>query len=217
MADEAANAAIIDTKGLVPKPARLTDERSRWTDWRFAMENYMTCINANYGSEMHFAVQQESLVTVSDPNPIRHAQITQRSATLYSILASLCTGKSLAIVKQLRQSRNGYEVWRKLVAEFEPRSDLRKLAALNEILEAGPLKVSIEQFGSGLIRWETMIDEYEEIPAVREDDALDATFAESLKRAILMRQAPGELGDYLRLTGASTYMEMRDTVESYLR
>mmetsp|Transcript_57811 Transcript_57811/g.135153 ORF Transcript_57811/g.135153 Transcript_57811/m.135153 type:complete len:101 (+) Transcript_57811:73-375(+) len=68
------------------------------------MKDYMTRMSANYGSGMHFAVQQQGLVTASDPNPVGHAQVVRRSATLYSISASLCTGKGLAIVTQLRHS-----------------------------------------------------------------------------------------------------------------
>ena len=78
------------------------------------------------------------------------------------MLASLTTGKAKLIIKGLRARRNGFEGWRLLCEEYEPKSDSRRLALVNEIMEAKILKgKSNTQFAAALMTWEDLIDNYE--------------------------------------------------------
>lgn len=47
--------------------------------------------------------------------------LRRRSTMLFAILASITKERTKQVVMQEELSRNGYEVWRLLVAEYEPR------------------------------------------------------------------------------------------------
>ena len=52
------------------------------------------------------------------------------SHTLYALLATLTTGRSLS-------NRNGFEVWRQLVTENAPKTAGRRFAMLQAVLQPG--------------------------------------------------------------------------------
>eukprot|EP00971_Amphidinium_carterae_P258453 5129709-Amphidinium_carterae.1 len=125
-----------------------------------------------------------------------------RSYSLYTVLASLVTGKALDIVISQRDSRNGFESWRLVVQEYEPPGNSRRLALLSLNGHRQPQTFSVE-----FLRWEEKIKEYERFP--------DCVFDE---KAILLKRAPEELATYLQVTvGESTsYQDLRDKLESCL-
>eukprot|EP00971_Amphidinium_carterae_P021197 418469-Amphidinium_carterae.2 len=197
---------LVDRK-LIGKPTKLT-QQSVWSDWRFEFENYLVCVDTNYQEELR---QAALLPTPVGPpgDPARQG----RSHSLYAVLASLVTGKALDIVKSQRDIRNGFEAWRRIVHEYEPPNNTRRLALLTELLESASLDGlhHPETFASELLKWEEKIREYERFP--------ECTFDPEVKKAILLRRAPPELATYLRVTLSDTteYAELRDRVESYLR
>eukprot|EP00971_Amphidinium_carterae_P052214 1027960-Amphidinium_carterae.1 len=196
---------LVDRK-LIGRPQKLTTN-TVWSDWIFEFENYLVCVDANYQEELRQAAIHGGPVGLpTEPN--RQA----RSHSLYAVLASLVTGKALDIVKTQRDLRKGFESWRRIVHEYEPPNNSRRLALLAELLEAASLDGTSrpEQFAVKLLRWEERIREYERFP--------DCTF-DAEKKAILLKRAPAELATFLRVTVSetSTYEEIRDRVEGYLR
>ena len=138
---------------VVAKPSKLSDEKSRWMDWRFNFENYMSCVSAKYVQEMETAAERKDpIVTIG----VEAAQ--RRSYTLYAVLASITSGKASQIVRKLKKTRNGYEAWRLIVAEFEPKSDNRQLAMMWNLMEArGLMNATAENFESVLMTWEESV------------------------------------------------------------
>ena len=60
------------------------------------------------------------------------------SRTLYALLATLTTGRSLRLVRRVA-NRNGFEAWRQQVAENAPKTACRRLAMLQAVLQQGML------------------------------------------------------------------------------
>ena len=71
------------------------------------------------------------------PAPIVASALTEvdrgRSAQVYYTLATLVRGKALDVAKKA-ENGNGYEAWRLLIAEYEPRSKGRWGGMLGQVL-----------------------------------------------------------------------------------
>ena len=120
---------VVDMRAI-QKPSKYKDG-NMWGDWRFTFENYIACIDDIILEEMGDAAVLT--VMIATPTDI---EVRKISRFLYAILAGLIEGRGMQMVKTQKESRNGYEVWRTLIAEMEPRSDARALALLFGIMEA---------------------------------------------------------------------------------
>eukprot|EP00971_Amphidinium_carterae_P349415 6491008-Amphidinium_carterae.1 len=207
-----------DNQGLgellkaLPKPSKL-EQQSQWFQWRFEFENYMSCISPDFHPEL------EAAVTSSGPCVVpADRSIQRRSVQLFAMLASLTTGRPAEIVRSLRETRNGFEAWRLLVREYEPQQAASKLTLLSELLRAAELNdLDPERYQSALMRWEEKIRRYEQMPGEKPGET--ASFPEDVRRAILLEKAPVAMQAYLRvqMTERTTFAELKDRVESYLR
>ena len=88
----------------------------------------MGCVDPEYRAEMDAAATRDNTITHSDE---WGAGRLRRDATWFGVLASLTQNHALAIVRSVR-SRCGYEAWRLLVREHEPKTETRQLAQLRE-------------------------------------------------------------------------------------
>ena len=116
------------------------------------------------------------------------------------------------MVKNQKENRNGYEVWRVLIADMEPRSDARALALLYGVIEANILKTSaLNNFQENLMKWEEAIAEY--------DSTASEQFPTSIKRAIVFHNAPQELAVHLQIHAASLqeYSQVREVILAFLK
>ena len=156
-------------RGLVQRPPKLTG-RDMWFDWKFDVENFLVPVNSRYATDM-ITVEASVDPIGDDAEPTRAFQI------LYAFLAGLVTGRAKQILKEDRSTRNGYETWRKLCREFEPKSDMWKLATIHKLVSATMLQnLTNRQFVEGLGKWEALCREYGEMGGTAADDLKRATF-----------------------------------------
>ena len=59
-------------------------------------------------------------------NDMGSPAVRQRSTLLYAILGGLAQDRSKTIFRSLKVSRNGFESWRQMVADYEPQNENRK-------------------------------------------------------------------------------------------
>ena len=199
------SSGMFDNK-IIQKPGKLLS-KDLWDEWKFDMENFLTLVEAEYFEELRLASEED--VYVNDEGT---SQLRRRSVLLYAMLASLTTGKAKLIIKGLRNRRNGFEGWRLLCEEYEPKSDSRRLALVNEIMEAKVLKgKSNSQFAAALMTWEDLIDNYEKLGGT--------LFDAEIKRALLLANAPEQIAIHLQVNpqASDTYQHMREAIESYLQ
>ena len=90
--------------------------------------NYLTLVDEKYVKLLHDA---ESQPVANLPAGGEEPAVTIRtlSRTLYALLATLTTGRSLSLVQRV-PNRNGFEAWRQLVAENAPKTAGRRFAML---------------------------------------------------------------------------------------
>ena len=199
---------LVHAEKIVNKPGVFGGEPGKWLSWRFDFENYLALLSANFVQEMAEAASKQE--------PVCDELQRDRSTLLYSVLASSIKAdlKSLAIM--LRGTRNGFELWRQLVQELEPSSNQRRLAMTQQIYKAPQLQNKSErQFAGALREWEASIRELEEQPTTQGGSK---KFDEDMKIAILLENCPSGLRTHLSTSsGVTSYKELRDTVETYLR
>ena len=80
----------------------------------------------------------------------------QAAVGVHHILVMLCVGRALEIVKRVR-TNSGYEAWRELRHENEPRVGGRMAGMLQQILMP-KFSSNLQEF---LAEWERMVDVYE--------------------------------------------------------
>ena len=101
---------IVEVLKLAAKPLQYDNDERTWLEFRFKLENYLTLVDEKYVKLLHDAESQPVAIL---PTGGDETSVTIRtlSHTLYALLATLTTGRSLRLVQRV-PSRNGFEVWR---------------------------------------------------------------------------------------------------------
>ena len=120
---------------LAAKPVQYDNDERTWLEFRFGLENYLTLVDEKYVQLQHDAESQPVANLPAGGNEIS-VTIRTLSHTLYALMATLTTGRSLRLVQRV-QNRNGFEVWRQLVAESAPKTAGRRFAMLQAVLQPG--------------------------------------------------------------------------------
>ena len=87
---------------------------------------------------MGLLLDAESQPVANLPTGTEESAVTIRtlSHTLYALLATLTTGRSLRMVQSV-PNRNGFEAWRQMAAENAPKTAGRRFAMLQAVLQPG--------------------------------------------------------------------------------
>ena len=118
-----------------------------------------------------------ALLQDTDPHPVANVPagtgessvlIRTLSHTLYALLATLTTGRSLRLVQRV-PNKNGFEVWRQLGAENAPKTVGRRFAMLHDVLQPG-MGDNPSKFEDAWKTWEHQVDVYDELATSKLDD-----------------------------------------------
>ena len=121
------NMAKVLKFGARPTPHD-NDERT-WLEFRFKLENHLTLVNKKYLALLQ-AAESQPVANVPAGTDESSVLIRTLSHTLYALLATLTTGRSLRSLRLVQRvsNRNWFEVWRQLVAENAPKTAGRRFA-----------------------------------------------------------------------------------------
>ena len=131
------------------------------------------------------------------------------SHTLYVLLATLTTGRSLRLVHRV-PNRNGFEVWRQMAAENPPKTAGRRFAMLQVVLQPG-MNDNPAKFVETWKSWDHQVDIYENPSSTKLDD--------DVKISVLLRECPKKLRDHLLVNSQqfeSNYNKLRSIIRAYL-
>ena len=191
---------------LLAKPPNFAGDPEHWSNWKFALVNWLSLVDMDYPSLMEQVGGRTTHVDVDEHN----ADLVRQTNLLYVLLASLLTGRAQVFARSI-PDRNGFELWRLLSQEFEPARTSRALVQLIEVinfrLDVGGEATFLER----LMTWERLTHEYEKQHGKKID--------EDLRRACLLKQSPAGLKQHLAVHAASlpTYVDMRNQVNAYLQ
>ena len=112
-----------------------------------------------------------------------------RRSGVAQALKSMVDGKALAIVKFVPDKSNGFEMWRRLWAEYRPRSAGWKVCLLESVMDDRPKEG--EDFSTWYYRWAELMRQTERARKKPIDD--------DIKSAVALRRASPELRNQLIL------------------
>ena len=167
---------------LAARPTPYDKDEKTWLDFRFKLENNLTLVNEKY-----LALPQDA-----EPQPVANVPartnessvlIRTLSHTMYAFLATLTTERSLRLVQRV-PNRNGFEVWRQLVAENAPKTAGRRFAMLQAVLQPG-MGDSPTKFEEGRNNCEHQVDVDEKLATSKLDD--------DVKTTVVLRESPTTL------------------------
>ena len=199
---------IAEVLKLAAKPVQYDNDERTWIEFRFKLENYLTLVDEKYIQLLHDA---ESQPVANLPAGGDETSVTIRtlSHTLYALLATLTTGRSLRLVQRV-QNRNGFEVWRQLVTENAPKTAGRRFAMLQAVLQPGMSNNPIK-FEETWKSWEHQLEVYENLASSKLDD--------DVKISVVLREAPQKLRDHLLVNSQqfeSDYNKLKMIIQAYL-
>ena len=153
----------------------------------------------------------ESQAVANLPAGAEELAVTIRtlSHTLYALLATLTTGRSLRLMQRV-PSRNEFEAWRQLVAENAPKTAGRRFAVLQAALQLG-MSENPAKFEETWKSWEHQVDVHENLSSSKLDD--------DVKISVVLREAPQKLRDHLVVNSQqfeSNYNKLRAIIQAYL-
>ena len=193
---------IAEVLKLVAKPIRYDNDEKTWLEFRFKLENYLTLVDERYA---------ESQPVANLPTGTEESAVTIRtlSHTLYALLATLTTGRSLRLVQRV-PNRSGSEAWRQMAAENAPKTAGRRFAMLQAVLQPG-MSDNPAKFEETWKSWEHQMDIYENLSSTKLDD--------DVKISVVLRECPQKLRDHLLVNSQqfeSNNNKLRAIIQSYL-
>ena len=107
-------ANIAEVLKLAAKPVQYDNDEKTWLEFRFKLEDFLTLLDEKYVALLQ---DTKSQAVANLPAGAEGPAVTIRtlSRTLYALLSTLTTGRSLRPVQRV-PNRNGFEAWRQLVA-----------------------------------------------------------------------------------------------------
>jgi hypothetical protein len=195
---------VLDTR-QIGKPRCFSGEERDWRGWKFQVLNYFTLVSASLVSFL------EAAEASPDPIPEQTEEDRRNLSTLvFAILASISTGRCLRILQSLRR-RNGFEAWRLLCLEFEPKIAQRRFGLLQSIMSPN-LGQTDHDFENKFAEWKAEVSGYEDYTG-RELDA-------DIKIAVLLRQAPQALRTHLQINSNAfdnSFSQLEAVIQSYIQ
>ena len=153
---------IAEVLKLAAKPVQYDNDERTWLEFRFKLENYLTLVDEKYVQLLHDA-ESQPVVNLPAGGDETSVAIRKLSCTLYALLATQTTARSLRLVQRV-QNRNGFEVWRQMAAENAPKTAGRRFAMLQAVLQPG-MSHNPAKFEETWKTWEHQVDVYENLAA----------------------------------------------------
>ena len=153
----------------------------------------------------------ESQTVANLPTGTEESAVTIRtwSHTLYALLATLTTRRSLRLVQRV-PNRNGFKAWRQMVAENAPKTAGRRFLLLQAELQPG-MSDNPAKFEETWKSWEHEVDVYENLSTSKLDD--------DVKIRVVLRECPQKLRDHLLVNSQqfeSNCNKLRAFIQAYL-
>ena len=190
---------LVDLRGMV-RPERFDGTDQGWLDWRFRFEAMLGLVGMSV--ELREAAEQQQPIKMAD----LEEAVAQKSRVLQNILIYMVGGRALTIVRATEDT-NGFESWRKLVADYEPSAAGRRMTALLGVLS--PVFTEAN-FREELMRWERDLHRYELLQK--------AALPDDLRCAIVLREAPKKYRSYLQTCSYAvqeSYSQLKLALQTY--
>ena len=188
---------------LLGRPPRFGGAEAEWADWVFQTRAYFDTL----GDEVPTALDAAETAGRAVPLVTLRAPLQDASRKVYYVLAMLLHGPPLLMLRGVERG-NGLEAWRLLKERYESATASRLHAMLQGILRPERFPETAPEFEAALQDWELLVGRWESMA----NDVLN----DSVKRQILLEQAPANIRLQLTLAGRPDYPTLRGALLTYL-
>ena len=190
---------------LAARPTPYDKDERTWLMVRFKLENCLTLVNERYVQLLQDA-ESQPVANVPAGTDEGSVLIRTVSHTLYALLATLTTGRSLRLVVQRVPNRNGFEGWRRKTHRRLRVEDSQccKLCCSHGM---GERPAKFEEAWNA----REQVDVYEELATSKLDD--------DVKISVALREAPTKLLDNVLVYSQqfeSNYSKFRAIIQAHL-
>ena len=179
------------------------DQRT-WRDFLLNFKSWLFYADSKFESELKFVEEHPKVsIELSKLN----GEEQSRALQLYSIFTGVLRGKPLRLLRQ-QEDRNGLEVYRELLQQFQPSSKSRALSLLSAYMQA-PAFVKEKTLHEQVLGLERLRSEYQRCAGENVSD--------DLALSILVRCLPNHIRQHvqLQMSDSTTYDSIRSYVMSY--
>ena len=179
------------------------DQRT-WRDFLLNFKSWLFYADSKFESELKFVEEHPKVsIELSKLN----GEEQSRALQLYSIFTGVLRGKPLRLLRQ-QEDRNGLEVYRELLQQFQPSSKSRALSLLSAYMQA-PAFVKEKTLHEQVLGLERLRSEYQRCAGENVSD--------DLALSILVRCLPTHIRQHvqLQMSDSTTYDSIRSYVMSY--
>ena len=179
------------------------DQRT-WRDFLLNFKSWLFYADSKFESELKFVEEHPKVsIELSKLN----GEEQSRALQLYSIFTGVLRGKPLRLLRQ-QEDRNGLEVYRELLQQFQPSSKSRALSLLSAYMQA-PAFVQEKTLHEQVLGLERLRSEYQRCAGENVSD--------DLALSILVRCLPNHIRQHvqLQMSDSTTYDSIRSYVMSY--
>ena len=124
----------MNTERTVGRPKDWDGKESGFDSFAFKFSNWLAALPRNAVDVLEFAS--------THGEEIEWASVGRRQKIMAQgvaqALKSMVNGKALDIVKSVPDKSNGFEMWRRLWAEYRPQSAARKVCLLESVMDDRP-------------------------------------------------------------------------------
>ena len=195
----------VDWSKLISKPpvfdyANQEQDQRHYRDWLWQLNQYLLCVDEGFQKELEQIIEEPAKEPNMETAP---AEVRQRSAKLYRLLAGLVKNSALSIVRAA-PAGNGFEAFRQLTLSMRPNTEARGLALLPSVT-AWPAFQMSKPLQAQVLRLEDAFEETRRAGIVLGDES---------KCAIMLRCITGALKTHLslNLTENCKYPELLEEV-----
>ena len=179
-------------------------DQKTWRDFLLNFKSWLFYADGKFESELRFVEEHPKVaIELSKLN----GEEQSRALQLYSIFTGVLRGKPLRLLRQ-QEDRNGLEVYRQLLQQFQPSSKSRALSLLSAYMQA-PAFVKEKTLHEQVLGLERLRSEYQKCAGENVSD--------DLALSILVKCLPNHIRQYvqLQMSDATTYDSIRNYVMSY--
>jgi hypothetical protein len=193
-------------KGIA-RPQLFDGKDEHWADWKYNFHNVMSLLDIT-----PYLDQVESVAMSNHPIVMENLTDKERytSKLLHTLLATCLTVGKAKTVFRLAPEANGWEAWRLVVSEYEPKDSTRYNAMLMGVMRPR-WTGQVDSFPDELRTWELAVLKYEK--------ATSAAVPDTVKCSVVSMGAPKVVQNYFKMSDrdlTTNYGLMRSGIFTFL-
>ena len=194
-----------DSTKVLKQPERFAaktreEEHAQWPNWSWGLEQYLCCLDPGFIPDLQALAGQDNQVFMKDMTE----DTRERSRVLCGVLAGLLRDKGKRFLRTILD-HNGYEAYRQISKDLQPKTRSRLLALLRTINQWPSFDPKLG-LASQLVKLEAAFEQY----SVLQGHALE----ENLRISALLSCLSGQLRQYanVMISESSSYADLRSLV-----